>query len=173
MRIVTGHTVFDDPLAGPVGDTLAVGTADPVFFLSEMTLRAQLVAVVHIHIDTRFGFQKITFLPIMTRKTGKRFFRTAMIESDLAMGHFSSPGDTDRFIVMTLAAFKALDLVFAGFGPENPPCIHCLRRNDICRRHQDRVDALLIINRCVGIFINLRNTALPRMRGPPGKANEQ
>ena len=111
MGIVAGYTVFDDPLAGPVRNALAVGTAHPVFFLSEMALRAHLVAVIHIHFDTGFGFQRITFLKIMTCKTGQGFFPTAMIQLDITMGHFSSPGNTDRFIIMTLAAFKTLYLV--------------------------------------------------------------
>ena len=67
---MTGDTALDDPLAGPVGNALAVGTARPVFFLSEMALAAQLVAVIHIHSDTRLGFQRIALLLVMTRKTG-------------------------------------------------------------------------------------------------------
>ena len=56
MGIVTGRTVLNDPFARPVGQALAVGAAGPVFFLSEMALAAQLIAVIHINFDTCFGF---------------------------------------------------------------------------------------------------------------------
>ena len=70
MGIVTGRTVFDDPLSGPVGDALAVCPAHPIFFLSEMALAAQLVAVIHVHFHTPFGLKEITRILFMTRETG-------------------------------------------------------------------------------------------------------
>ena len=70
MGIVTGHTVFNDPPAGPVIDALAVGAAYPIFFLSEMALTAHLVAVIQINLHTFFSQQKVALIFIMTGKTG-------------------------------------------------------------------------------------------------------
>jgi hypothetical protein len=110
-----------------------VGTAHPVFFLPEMALGAQLVAMVHVHPDTGFGFQNIAFLFIVTGKAGQRFFATAMIQLDVTMGYCSCPGNTYRFIVMALAAFKALHFILAGFGPESPALISGSHQNRILR----------------------------------------
>ena len=70
MGIVTGGAIFNDPPAGPVADAFAVCAANPVFFLSEMALSAQFVAVVHIHFDARFGYQRIPIVLFVTGKTG-------------------------------------------------------------------------------------------------------
>ena len=67
---MAGRAVLHDPFAGPIGDTLAVGTADPVFFLPEMTLSAHLVAVIHVYFRSGFGHQKITLILFMTGITG-------------------------------------------------------------------------------------------------------
>ena len=53
---MTKRTIADDPLADPVGDALAVGTAHPIFFLSEVALAAHLIAVIHINFQTGFGY---------------------------------------------------------------------------------------------------------------------
>ena len=70
MGVVTSGAVFNHPLAGPIGDALAVGTAHPVLFLSEMALTAHLVAVIHIDFQPFFGHQKIALILFMTGKTG-------------------------------------------------------------------------------------------------------
>ena len=119
VGIVTGRTVFDDPFACPVGDAFAVGTAHPIFFLSEMALAAHLVAVIHIHFHAPFGYQKITLILFVTGKTGQGFILPAMNQDDITMGHFSGLCNRDFFIVVTLTALKALDLVLAGLCPEN------------------------------------------------------
>jgi hypothetical protein len=67
--IVTRRTVFNDPLACPVRDALTVGTAHPIFLLSEMTLSTHLVYVIHINLCTFFGHQKITLIFFMAGKT--------------------------------------------------------------------------------------------------------
>ena len=70
MRVMTGCTVFDDPLARPVGDALAVGATGPILFLPEMALAAHLVAVIHIYLRSLFGYQKITFISFVAGITG-------------------------------------------------------------------------------------------------------
>jgi hypothetical protein len=70
MRIVAGCTVFDDPPTRPVGDTFAVGSAGPIFFLSEMALAAHLIAVIHIYFRTLFGYQKIPLIFFVACITG-------------------------------------------------------------------------------------------------------
>jgi hypothetical protein len=67
---VTAGAVFNHPLAGPVGNALAVGTTHPVFFLSEMALPAHLIGVIHVHFDALFGHQKITLIFVVTGITG-------------------------------------------------------------------------------------------------------
>jgi hypothetical protein len=70
MRIVTGGAVFNHPLAGPVGNALAMSTTHPIFFLSEMALAAQLVGVIHVHFHALFGHQKIALIFVVTGITG-------------------------------------------------------------------------------------------------------
>ena len=70
MGVVTSGAVFNHPLAGPIGDALAVGTTHPIFFLPEMALAAHLVGVIHIHFHALFGYQKITLIFVVTGITG-------------------------------------------------------------------------------------------------------
>jgi hypothetical protein len=69
MGIVTKCTVFDDPFASPVGGSLAVCAAHPIFFLSEMALTAHLVAVIHVQFQSLFSHQEITLISLVTCKT--------------------------------------------------------------------------------------------------------
>ena len=108
---MTGYAAFNDPIARPVRDTLTVGTAHPVFSLSEMALTAHLVAVIHIDFGALLGDQKIAFFFVVTGITGQRFLRAAMIQTNLSMRHFGSVGDTDRFVIMALTAFKVTSLI--------------------------------------------------------------
>ena len=66
---MTAGTVFNYPLASPVRDSLAVGAAHPVFFLPEVALTAQLIAVIHIHLHALFGLQKVTLFFVVAAKT--------------------------------------------------------------------------------------------------------
>ena len=70
MGVVAGRAIFDYPPARPVGNAFAVCAANPVFFLPEMALSAQFIAVVHIHFDARFGYQKIPIVLFVTGKAG-------------------------------------------------------------------------------------------------------
>ncbi len=70
MGIVTGGAVLNHPLAGPIGDALAVGTTHPIFFLPEMALTAHLIAVIHVYFHALFGHQKITLIFVVTGITG-------------------------------------------------------------------------------------------------------
>jgi len=123
MGIVTAGAVFNHPLAGPVRDALAVGTTDPVFFLPEVALSAELIGMIHIHFHALFGLQKIAFRFVVTAVTGQRPCLAAMIKGNLTMGDFSRLRDANRFVIMTLTAFKTLYLIFTGFGPETPPLV--------------------------------------------------
>jgi len=70
MRVMAGGAVFDDPLARPIGDALAVSTSHPILFLPEMALTAHLIAVIHIYFRSLLGYQKITFIFIVACITG-------------------------------------------------------------------------------------------------------
>ena len=75
-------------------------------------------------------------------------------------GHFRGPGDFDFLVIVTLAAFKAFHLVFAGFRPEPAPLIGSAHQDSIFRQSDDRYGADLIIKRCIGVFVNLGDAAL-------------
>ncbi len=120
---MTGRTGSDDPLASPVGDAFAMGTSHPIFVLSEMALSADLVAVIHIYFDALFGHQKIALILFMTGETGKRSILATMNQGDIAMGHFSGLGNCNFFVIVTLTALKALQLVRPGLDPERSPLV--------------------------------------------------
>ena len=157
---MAGGAVFDDPPAGPVGDALAVSTSHPILFLPEMALAAHLVTVIHVYFCTGLGYQKITLFLIVTGIAGQRFIRAAMIQTDIAVGHFSRFGDADRFIVMALAAFKAFHLVLAGFRPESPALKRRQHQNRILRQRDDRCGTHLIFKGRIGVFVNPGDAAL-------------
>jgi hypothetical protein len=67
---MTRRTGLDHPRACPVGDSLAVRTAHPIFFLSEVALTAHLIAVIHICFRSFFGHQKIAVILFVTGIAG-------------------------------------------------------------------------------------------------------
>ena len=97
-------------------------------------------------------------LPLLV--TMKALSGATVIQADIAVGHFSRLGDTDRVIVMALAAFETLHFVLAGFSPEAPPLVWGSDQDSILWQCDNRFAAHLIIKRCVGVFIYLVNTAL-------------
>jgi len=108
-------------------------TADPILFLSEMALPAQLVTVIHVHFCTFFSNQNIPVVLVVTRKTGQLFDLVPMVESDVSMGCFHCIGDSHRLVVVALAALEALDLILAGFDTEGPSLVPHLGENGIFR----------------------------------------
>ncbi len=96
-----------------------------------------------------------------------------MNQGDVTMGHFSSPWDRDRFIIMTLTAAKALHLVFAGLGPETPSLVSFGHLNVFHRKRQDRIDLLFIIKGSRRIFVDLNNAAFSGICGAPWKNEQQ
>ena len=159
---MTAGAVFNHPLAGPVGDALAVGATHPVFFLPEVALAAHLVAVVHIDFRALFGYQKITLILFMTGIAGQGPCLAAVIQNDFTVGDFSSPRHLDRFIIVALAAFKTLHLVLAGFNPEASPLVSFGHQNGRYRKRQGRID-LIFIKRSSRIFVGLDDTPFGRV----------
>lgn len=160
MGIVTRDTVFNDAFAGPVGNSFAVGAANPVFLLSEMTLAAHLVAVIHVDLNFRFGYQVITFVFFVTGIAGHLLYLTGVIQADFTMGHFSGLRNIYGLIFVTLTAFEALHLVLAGFRPEGSALVWPGHLNDIGRKYGYDIDFFSIIEGRICIFISLRYAAL-------------
>jgi hypothetical protein len=125
-----------------------------------MALAAHLVAVIYIDLHALFGYQKITLIFFMTGITGQGSRLAAMIQDNFTMGHFSGPRDPDRFVIMTLTAFKALNLVLAGLGPETPPLVFFGHLNGFYRKRQGRIDLLSIIKGSRCLFVGLNDAAL-------------
>ena len=173
MGIVTTGAVFNHALAGPVGDALAVGTTHPVYFLSEVTLAAHLVAVIHIDFRALFGYQKIPLIFFVAGITGQGPRLAAVIQDNFAMGDFSRPRDPDRFVIMALTATEALHFVFAGLGPEAPPLVSFRHLNGFCRKRQGRIDLLFIIKGSRCIFVDLNDAAFSGIRGASWKNEKQ
>ena len=84
MGVVAFSTAPDDPVAIPVGVALAVGTADPIFFLPKMTLSAELVSVVEIDLVTTFQSEEVTFLLMVTGGTSGRAL--PVVKLDVTVG---------------------------------------------------------------------------------------
>ena len=108
-----------------------MGTTHPVFALSEMALSAHPEAVIHIDDHTRFGYEEITIILIMTRKTGQGFLQPAVNEGDIPMGHFGRLRYRHCFMSMTLTALVALDLILPGPCPERSPLVFCPYQNTV------------------------------------------
>jgi hypothetical protein len=60
--IVAGRAVENHPFSCPVSSPLAVSSAKPVIFLAEMTLAAELIAVIEIDFIAFFILEEITFI---------------------------------------------------------------------------------------------------------------
>ena len=164
MGIVTSGAVFNHPLAGPVGDTLAVSATHPVSFLPEMALAAHLVAVIHIDFCTLFGYQKIPFIFFVAGIAGQGPRLGAVIQGYLTMGDFSGLRDPDRFVIVALTAFKTLHFVLAGLGPEAAPLVSFRHQDGTDGKRQSGIDLLFIIKRGRCIFIDLNDAAFNGIR---------
>ena len=94
-----------------------------------------------------------------------------MIQDDITVGDFSGPSGRDRFVIMALTAAKALQLVFAGLGPETPCLVSFGHLNGFHRKRLDRIDLLLIIKWNRRVFVCLNDAALClNMQGRPEKS---
>ena len=172
MGIVAGSTIFNDPLTGPVRDSLAVGATDPIFFLPEMALTAHLVAVVHINLGARLGDEVIARILFMTGVAGKRFVLSPVIEHDIPVGNFSSLYLIDPFIIVALAAFKSFNPGLAGFGPEASPLISGLHQNNIPGKRYGRVNLRLIIKRLGGALVDPGDPAFTAVSRQTNRENQ-
>ena len=141
---MTGCTVFDDPSTRPVSQALAVGSAHPVFFLSEMALAAQLVAVIHVDPGSLFNHEEIALVFFMAGKTVKGFLLPTVHQGNVAMGHFCSLRNFDFLVVVTLAALEALNFILTGPGPETSALVPGLHQYGIRRQRLDRTDTLVV-----------------------------
>ncbi len=130
---MTGGTTGDDPLARPVRDPFAMSTTNPVAFLSEVALAAELVTVVHVHPGSLFNHEKITLIFFMTGKTVKGFLLSTVYKRNIAMGHFLSLRDLDVLIVVALAALETLNFILAGPGPKTLALVPGLYQHGIRR----------------------------------------
>jgi hypothetical protein len=169
---MTTGAVFNHALSGPIGDAFTMGTPYPVFLLPEVALTAHLIAVIHIDLGALFGDQKISFFFVVTGITGQGPRLAAVIEDNFAMGDFSGVCNPDRFIIMTLAAFETLHLVFAGIGPEAPSLISFRHQNGSYGKRQGCIDLLFSIKRGCRILVDLNNAAFYGIR-ETGCENQQ
>jgi hypothetical protein len=95
-----------------------------------------------------------------------------MNQHNFTVGYFSGPSDRDRFIVMTLTATKALQLVLTGLGPETPSLVFFRDPNGLYRERKVRIDLLFIIKGSRRIFVNLNDAAFSGI-GRVRRENEQ
>ncbi len=169
---MTGRAVFDDALARPVGDPLAVGAPDPVDLLSEVALAAYLVGVIHRRLDALFRFQQVPIALFVACKTGQRPL-PAMIQRDIPVGRLRGPFNRDFFVVVALTASKALDLIHAALRSEKPPLVFYLHLDRVPGRRRKEADPLFIIERGRGFFYRLRDTPGSGVYTPPREKNKQ
>lgn len=66
MGIVTGCAVKNHTFAGPVGNTFAMGTAQPVAFLAKMALTAKQVTVVEVYFSPFLVLKIISLFKVVT-----------------------------------------------------------------------------------------------------------
>jgi len=82
-----------------------------------------------------------------------------MNQDDFTVGHFSCPGDPDRFIIVTLAAFKALYFFGPRLGLEISPLVFLHHPYGLYGKREDGIDLHFIIKWGSCIFIHLNDTA--------------
>lgn len=118
MWIVAFGAAPDHPVAVPVIVPFAVGPADPVFLLPEMTLTAELVGMVKIDLVAPLEGQEVTLLFMVTGGAGELLL--TMTEIDSAVGQLEAVIDLRlvRLSGVATATAEAFDLILSGFDPE-------------------------------------------------------
>ena len=148
MGIVAFSTAPDDPFAIPVGVALAMGTADPIFFLPKVTLSAELIGVVEIDLVTTFQGEEVTFLLVVAGGTGRRSL--PVVKLDIAVGKVEPIVELllKWFAVVTATAAETFNLILARFYPEGSSRMFFTHTNSVLRQ-QDSGIHLLAAHRLV------------------------
>jgi len=110
--------VEDHPIAGPVVDPFTMRSSKPIPLLAEVTLAAELVAVIKVDLAAFFIFEIIPLLRMVAVDTGKGLTVNAMIQLDIAVGQFQAEVDGNRFFSVAAAALVTVDELFPGQYPE-------------------------------------------------------
>ena len=87
---MAGSAIADNTLSRPVGDPFSVGPAQPVTFLSEMTLPAEEITMVEIDLLPFLILQKVLVVPVVTVDAGETATVLAMVDRDRSMGQGES-----------------------------------------------------------------------------------
>ena len=172
MGIVAGGAVFNHPFACPPGDPFAVRTADPVFFLPEMTLAAQLVTVVHTHLGSFFGDQYIAIVLVVAGKTAKWLVLFPVGEVYGAVGSSNGICSSDLFVVVATAALKSLNLVFSGLGPKKTSLVFYYGQDGFWGNRRNQFN-LPVVKGSSRILDGLYDAAFSRIGVPSGQDDNQ
>lgn len=142
MGIVAFSAAPDDPVTIPVGVTLAVGTADPIFFLPKMTLSAELIGVVEIDLVTTFQGEEVTFLFMMAGGTSE--LSLPVVKLDVAVGKTETIVDLllEWFAVVATAAAETFNPILARFYPEGTSRMFFTRTNGVLRKQDSGIHLL-------------------------------
>jgi hypothetical protein len=108
------NAVKDNALAAPIFDTFSVRPSDPVPFLHEMTLTAQLIAMVKIDLLPLFIHQKVSLLQIMAIDTRQAVFSQAMIDLYVTVGKLGALINLNSLTVMAFGALITFHAPFTG-----------------------------------------------------------
>lgn len=82
---MAGSAVEDCPFACPIPGAFAVCTANPVTFLAEMALAAELITMIKVYLIPLFILQVIPFVGMVAVNAAKRR-SLAVIELNFTMG---------------------------------------------------------------------------------------
>jgi len=110
--------VTHHPLSGPVGYPFAMGAAQPVAFLAEMTFTAEFIAVVEIDFLALGIGQKIAIFGMMAFDANQRGAGPAMVQFYIAMGKERPILNQHRLLPMADAASIAFDELLTGQNSE-------------------------------------------------------
>jgi hypothetical protein len=128
MRVVAADAIQYDTFSRPELYPFAMCTTEPIAFLAEVTLTAELITVVEINAFTFFVFQDIPVIFRMAVNTDKRT-GAAVVETDAAMGKFSAFFHGDRFVAMASTAGVALHFHFSLHNLESSTLIAFVSHN--------------------------------------------
>lgn len=166
---MTGRTVKNNPIAGPIAHPLAVGASQPVTFLAEMTLTAQLVAMIKINLRAFFIFQRVQIDRMVAVNAAERTHFLTMINHNIAVGKLEGTLATDLFFGVTTAALVPFDILLPGENPKRSALIFFPGKHRRLHNRPNPNDAATV-KRCVDIFYRIEKGRFVRR---PGRSAEQ
>ncbi|MCP4696003.1 MAG: hypothetical protein GY862_04010 [Gammaproteobacteria bacterium] len=111
---MTAGAISHHPFSGPVCLAFAMGAAQPIPFLTKMTLTAELIAVIKVYLLALGIGKNIAVFLVMTFYAGQPVYPLTMLHHNIAVGKKGTISGLYLFIGMAGAAWKTGYGIFPG-----------------------------------------------------------